>query len=104
MIEVTKSTERFRAMELIFLRESSGKVTICRANFAVMLATGGAGQVYLHTTNPLIATGDGVGNGLPGRREDREYGIHPVFIRPRFTHRKQIHSLSAKPSVERVAY
>ena len=42
------------------LDESTGSVEIVRATKAVMLATGGAGQVYLHTTNPLIATADGV--------------------------------------------
>jgi L-aspartate oxidase len=42
------------------LHESSGKVHAVKARVGVMLATGGLGQVYLHTTNPMIATGDGV--------------------------------------------
>ncbi len=37
-------------------REGGLTVTLARA---VVLACGGAGQVYSHTTNPLVATGDG---------------------------------------------
>lgn len=42
------------------LDEHKRRVKVVYARKAVMLATGGAGQVYIHTTNPLIATGDGV--------------------------------------------
>ena len=37
----------------------SWELSIVQAR-ACILATGGAGQVYLHTTNPSVATGDGV--------------------------------------------
>lgn len=40
------------------LSSSNGEVLKITAK-ATVLATGGLGQVYLHTTNPLIATGDG---------------------------------------------
>lgn len=42
------------------LNEMESRVDTFTAK-VVLLATGGLGQVYLHTTNPLIATGDGVG-------------------------------------------
>ncbi|MEP0545785.1 MAG: L-aspartate oxidase [Rhodothermales bacterium] len=41
------------------LNEETGQVMTVLAK-ATLLAAGGAGQVYLHTTNPSVATGDGV--------------------------------------------
>lgn len=41
------------------LDESSGVVAPVQAR-AVVLSTGGAGQVYARTTNPSVATGDGI--------------------------------------------
>lgn len=41
------------------LDEQTGQLACLYAGFTI-LATGGIGQVYGHTTNPLIATGDGV--------------------------------------------
>jgi L-aspartate oxidase len=43
----------------IALDGQSGEHTEFQAR-ATLLATGGCGQVYQHTTNPLVATGDGV--------------------------------------------
>jgi len=43
----------------LILEKSTGRLKVVRAN-ACLLATGGVGQVYLHTTNPAIATGDGI--------------------------------------------
>jgi L-aspartate oxidase len=48
-----------RCLGLLVLDEKGGGAALLRAA-AVMLATGGAGQVYRETTNPEQATGDGM--------------------------------------------
>src|SRR5437773_4395285 len=48
-----------RCLGVYVLDEKTGEVETIRSD-RIVLATGGCGKVYLYTTNPDIATGDGV--------------------------------------------
>ena len=48
-----------RCLGAYVLDEATGQVETIRSD-RVVLATGGCGKVYLYTTNPSVATGDGV--------------------------------------------
>jgi L-aspartate oxidase len=48
-----------RCLGVYVLDEATGQVLTLRSD-RLVLATGGCGKVYLYTTNPSIATGDGV--------------------------------------------
>jgi L-aspartate oxidase len=64
------------------LDAASGEVKVIQAD-ATVLATGGAGRVYLHTTNPSIATGDGVAiaHRAGARVGDMEFiQFHPTTL------------------------
>ena len=59
LVEASKFGGPRRVVGAYVLDETSGKVKTYLSR-ATVLATGGAGKVYLYTSNPDVATGDGV--------------------------------------------
>lgn len=60
-IDFAKSLSDENEVRGVYVLDTAhGAIDTFVARTAVMLATGGCGNVYAHTTNPAIATGDGV--------------------------------------------
>ena len=54
-----KPDEKIKCWGAYVLDKENNQVITCLSRIT-LLATGGAGRVYVHTTNPSIATGDGL--------------------------------------------
>ncbi|QIG40272.1 L-aspartate oxidase [Microbacterium sp. 4R-513] len=84
LIDLVVRDGRARGVELLIgdAPEVRGRRQTLTAD-AVVLATGGAGELYAHTTNPPVATGDGIAAAIRAGVEvsDMEFfQFHPTII------------------------
>ena len=81
-IIVTRHTPGIKCYGAYVLNEETGEVDTFLSKVTVM-ATGGCEAVYLHTTNPLVATGDGIAMvyRAKGQVKDMEFiQFHPTAL------------------------
>jgi L-aspartate oxidase len=78
-VDLILTGEAVTGLEIL---EAEGVRRVIEAD-AVILASGGAGQLYLHTTNPSVATGDGVAMALragAALADVEFYQFHPTAL------------------------
>lgn len=79
---VTRVTDHIACYGAYILNKDTQQIETCVARATVM-ASGGAGQVYKNTTNPHVATGDGIAMiyRAKGRIENMEFvQFHPTAL------------------------
>ncbi len=82
LVDLLREPETGFCCGALLLDSRSGEPFVCSAP-VVIVATGGAGQLYLNTTNPAVATGDGMAAAyrLGAELADLEFfQFHPTAL------------------------